>query len=124
MMSNVEQQTAVPSRRQTKVGRVVSDKMQKTIVVTVDRMKSHPIYKKKYRQTNRYKVHDEENTARIGDLVLIEESRPLSKDKRWRLAEIIQRADAAPTVAEVATADVPEEETEEAEESGDEEEED
>jgi small subunit ribosomal protein S17 len=126
-MSSVEQQTAAPSRRQTKVGRVVSDKMQKTIVVTVDSMKPHPIYKKKYRQTNRYKAHDEENTARIGDLVLIEESRPLSKDKRWRLVEIVQRADSAPTVAEVATADVPAEElgkVEEAEESDDEEEED
>jgi len=131
-MSSVEQQPAAgteptaPSRRQTKVGRVVSDKMQKTIVVTVDIMKPHPIYKKKYRQTNRYKAHDEENTARIGDLVLIEESRPLSKDKRWRLVEIVQRADAAPTVAEVATADIPEEdagEAEEVEESDDEEEE-
>jgi small subunit ribosomal protein S17 len=108
-MSSVQadQQAAATSQRQTKVGRVVSDKMQKTIVVAVDSMKRHPIYKKTYRWTKRYKAHDEENVARIGDVVRIEESRPLSKEKRWQLVEIIQAIDAAPAVADVATADVP-----------------
>ena len=108
-MSSVQadQQSATTARRQTKVGRVVSDKMQKTIVVAVDSMKRHPIYKKSYRWTKRYKAHDEENVARIGDVVRIEESRPLSKEKRWLLVEIVQAIDAAPAVADVATADVP-----------------
>lgn len=112
-MSSVQadQQPAAPARRQTKVGRVVSDKMQKTIVVAVDSMKRHPIYKKSYRWTKRYKAHDEENVARIGDVVRIEESRPLSKEKRWQLIEIIQAIDAAPAVADIATADVPDIET-------------
>ena len=79
-------------RRQTKVGRVTSDKMQKTIVVAVESLKQHPIYKRTYRSTNKFKAHDEHNDARIGDLVRIEETRPLSKDKRWRLVEILQRA--------------------------------
>jgi len=105
-MSSLETHAA-PPRRQTKVGRVVSDKMQKTIVVTVETTKQHPIYKKNYRWTKRYKAHDEENTARIGDLVRIEETRPLSKEKRWTLVEIVQHIDSAPTVNEIATADVP-----------------
>ncbi len=79
-------------RRQTKVGRVTSDKMQKTIVVAVESLKQHPIYKRTYRYTTKFKAHDETNDARIGDLVRIEETRPLSKDKRWRLVEIMQRA--------------------------------
>jgi small subunit ribosomal protein S17 len=99
--------TGAPTRRrQVKVGRVVSDKMQKTIVVAVESFKQHPIYKKKYRWTKRYKAHDEENTARVGDIVRIEECRPLSKEKRWLLIEILTRADQAPAVEEVATADV------------------
>jgi small subunit ribosomal protein S17 len=104
------QQAAAPKkgRRQVKVGRVVSDKMQKTIVVAVESFRRHPIYKKNYRWTSRYKAHDEENSARIGDLVRIEESRPLSRDKRWRLVEIIEQSAGAPAVAEVAAADVPE----------------
>ncbi len=79
-------------RRQTKVGRVTSDKMQKTIVVAVESLKQHPIYKRTYRFTTKFKAHDETNDARIGDIVRIEETRPLSKDKRWRLVEIMQRA--------------------------------
>jgi len=78
------------TRRQQKVGRVVSDKMEKTRVVTVETLKRHRIYKRTYRQTKRFYVHDEENRSRIGDLVRIEESRPLSKLKRWQLVEIIK----------------------------------
>ncbi len=103
-------------RRETKVGRVVSDKMQKTIVVVVDSLKQHRIYKKSYRWSKRYKVHDEDNSARIGDVVRIEETRPLSKEKRWRLAEILTRGSGAPAVAEIATADVPAEADEDKEE--------
>jgi len=84
-------QAAVKTRRQQKVGKVVSNKMQKTIVVSVESLKKHRIYKRTYRQTTRYHAHDEENTCQIGDLVRIEESRPLSKTKRWRLVEIIKR---------------------------------
>ena len=109
MMSSVsaDQESATTSRRTTKVGRVISDKMQKTIVVAVESSKRHPIYKKSYRWTKHYKAHDEENVAHIGDLVRIEESRPLSKEKRWALIEILEQVDLAPSVAEVATADVP-----------------
>jgi small subunit ribosomal protein S17 len=87
--------------RQQKVGRVTSDKMQKTIVVTVESIKRDRIYKRSYKFTTKFKAHDEENTARIGDLVRIEETRPLSKDKRWRLLEVIQRAVQVKSVEEV-----------------------
>jgi small subunit ribosomal protein S17 len=78
------------SRHQQKVGRVVSDKMEKTRVVTVETLKKHRLYKRTYRQTKRFHVHDEENRSHLGDLVRIEESRPLSKLKRWRLVEILK----------------------------------
>jgi small subunit ribosomal protein S17 len=78
--------------RVTKVGKVVSDKMQKTIVVAVDYPRRHPLYNKTMTRTSRFKAHDENNDCKIGDVVLIEESRPLSKDKRWVLREIIERA--------------------------------
>jgi small subunit ribosomal protein S17 len=91
-------------RRQQKVGRVVSDKMQKTIVVAVESLKRHPIYKRTYKQTHRFKAHDEANSARIGDIVRIEETRPLSKEKRWRLVEITNRAAQTMPVAEVEAA--------------------
>lgn len=78
--------------RKSRVGIVVSDKMEKTIVVAVEVKYKHPLYKKTIRVTNKYKVHDEENAARIGDTVEITETRPLSKDKRWRLVEILSRA--------------------------------
>jgi small subunit ribosomal protein S17 len=80
------------SQRKTKTGRVVSDKMDKTIVVSVERLSRHPIYKRVIRLTTRFKAHDENNVARIGDTVLIVESRPMSATKRWRLAEVVQRA--------------------------------
>ena len=81
--------------RVTKVGRVVSDKMQKTVVVTVDYPRRHRLYNKVMTRTSRFKAHDENNECRIGDLVRIEESRPISKDKRWVVREIIQRAESA-----------------------------
>jgi small subunit ribosomal protein S17 len=82
----------VQSKRKTKVGRVVSDKMDKTIVVSVERLARHPLYKRVIRLTTKFKAHDEENDAHTGDTVLIEESRPLSATKRWRLVRVIQRA--------------------------------
>ena len=91
-------------RRQQKIGRVMSDKMQKTIVVAVETLKPHPIYKRTQRKTTRFKAHDEENSARIGDIVRIEETRPLSKEKRWRLVEILRRAAQTMPVAEVEAA--------------------
>jgi small subunit ribosomal protein S17 len=80
------------ARRKTKVGRVVSDKMDKTIVVSVERLARHRLYKRVIRLTTKFKAHDEANEAQIGDTVLIEESRPLSATKRWRLVEVVQRA--------------------------------
>jgi small subunit ribosomal protein S17 len=80
------------SRRKTKVGRVVSDKMDKTIVVSVERLSRHPVYKRVIRLTTKFKAHDEANEARLGDTVLIQESRPLSATKRWRMIEIVARA--------------------------------
>ena len=75
-----------------KVGRVVSDKMDKTIVVSVERLQRHPLYKRVMRLTTKFKAHDERNEARIGDTVRIVESRPLSATKRWRMVEIVARA--------------------------------
>ena len=77
--------------RKEKVGRVVSDKMDKTIVVSVERLSRHPLYKRVIRLTTKFKAHDERNEARIGDTVRIVESRPLSATKRWRMVEIVQR---------------------------------
>lgn len=83
---------APKKRRLTKVGRVVSDKMQKTVVVAVDYQRRHPIYRKSMTRTSRFKAHDENNECRVGDIVRIEESRPISKDKHWVVREIIERA--------------------------------
>src|SRR5712672_1537636 len=82
----------VQSQRKTKTGRVVSDKMDKTIVVSVERLARHPLYKRVIRLTTKFKAHDELNDAHTGDTVLIEESRPLSATKRWRLVSVVQRA--------------------------------
>ena len=97
------QQVATPKkgRRQQKVGRVVSNKMNKTIVVVVETLKKHRIYKRTYKQTKRFQAHDEENICQIGDLVRIEECRPLSKMKRWRLIEIIKPSSGIVPVEEV-----------------------
>ena len=89
------------SRRIQKVGRVVSNKMNKTIVVIVETLKKHRIYKRTYKQTKRFNVHDEQNTCQVGDIVRIEESRPLSKTKRWRLVEIVKPGSGIVPVAEV-----------------------
>src|SRR5437899_11682004 len=88
-------------RHQQKVGVVISNKMNKTIVVAVESLKRHRIYKRTYRQTKHFYAHDEENTCQIGDVVRIEESRPLSKLKHWRLVEIIKRGSGIVPVGEV-----------------------
>ena len=97
------QQVATPKkgRRQQRVGRVVSNKMNKTIVVVVETLKKHRIYKRTYKQTKRFQAHDEENICQVGDLVRIEECRPLSKMKRWRLIEIIKPSSGIVPVEEV-----------------------
>jgi small subunit ribosomal protein S17 len=81
------------NRRRTKQGRVVSNKMEKTIVVVTETRVPHPVYKKVVRVSKRFKAHDEKGEARIGDMVRIAECRPISKDKKWRLAEILERAE-------------------------------
>lgn len=87
-------------RRKTRVGRVVSDKMQKTVVVLLERMTRHPLYGKTMLRRKRVKAHDEGSECRVGDTVRIEETRPLSKEKRWRVASILARKE----VAEVSPA--------------------
>jgi len=79
-------------QRKTRQGKVVSDRMDKTIVVQIDERVMHPVYKKYVRKRVKYKAHDEQNTAKIGDTVMIEECRPLSSQKRWRLKDIVERA--------------------------------
>ena len=79
-------------RRKTQVGTVVSDKMDKTVTVLVERLTKHPVYKKYIRKRAKFKAHDENNVCRLGDKVLIVETRPLSKEKRWRVREVIEKA--------------------------------
>jgi small subunit ribosomal protein S17 len=78
--------------RKTRTGRVVSDKMEKTIVVAVETKVRHPLYGKTMNRTTKFKAHDENNEAQVNDKVLIMETRPLSRDKRWRLVEIVEKA--------------------------------
>ncbi|GGG10937.1 30S ribosomal protein S17 [Paenibacillus aceti] len=78
--------------RKVQIGKVVSDKMDKTIVVAVETYKKHDLYHKRMKYTKKFKAHDENNTAKIGDTVKIAETRPLSKDKRWRLVEVVEKA--------------------------------
>jgi small subunit ribosomal protein S17 len=85
-------ETTERTSRKTRVGMVVSDKMQKTVVVSIERRVQHPVYGKMVRRTKKLKAHDEQNEAKTGDTVRIMETRPLSKDKRWRVVEIIERA--------------------------------
>ncbi|NLC67136.1 MAG: 30S ribosomal protein S17 [Clostridium sp.] len=80
------------NNRKTRVGIVVSDKMEKTAVVAVQRKVRHPLYGKTINKTKKYKIHDENNEANINDTVLIMETKPLSKDKRWRLVEVVEKA--------------------------------
>jgi small subunit ribosomal protein S17 len=83
-----------PRQRQTKIGRVVSDKMQKTIVVEVERRVQDARYDRTVKRTSRFMAHDEERAAKVGDTVRIEETRPLSRNKRWRLREVVEKAKA------------------------------
>jgi len=85
-------QTVSRSARKTRTGIVVSDKMEKTVVVSIERRVQHPVYGKMVRRTKRLKAHDENNDAKTGDTVRIMETRPMSKDKRWRVVEIVERA--------------------------------
>ena len=87
-----ETATTTRNRRKERIGYVVSDKMQKTIVVELEDRVKHPLYGKIIRRTSKVKAHDELNTAGIGDLVIINETRPLSATKRWRLVEILEKA--------------------------------
>jgi len=109
-MTAAEQAAQAPAtgaRRNEKVGQVVSTKMQKTIVVEVEMRKAHPKYKRIIRSTKKFYAHDEQNSARLGDVVRIRETRPTSKLKRWALEEIVRRSslaqieDTAGTAAEV-----------------------
>ena len=92
MAEMTNEQTAERGARKSRTGLVVSDKMDKTVVVAIERRVPHPIYGKMITRTRRLKAHDEENSAKVGDTVRIVETRPLSKDKRWRLVEIVDRA--------------------------------
>ncbi|MCL4510149.1 MAG: 30S ribosomal protein S17 [Bacteroidetes bacterium] len=80
------------SLRKVRIGKVVSNKMQKSIVVSIERLVPHPLYKKYSKRTTTLMAHDEKNEARIGDVVKIMETRPLAKNKRWRLVEIVEKA--------------------------------
>ncbi len=81
------------SERKTLVGIVVSDKMQKTVVVAVERLVTHPLYGRRVRRTKRYKAHDESGLAHVGDRVEMMETRPLSREKRWRITSILKKAE-------------------------------
>jgi small subunit ribosomal protein S17 len=78
--------------RKTIVGKVVSDKMDKTIVIAVETYKKHDLYHKRIKSTKKFKAHDENNEAKIGDVVKVMETRPVSKDKRWRLVQVVEKA--------------------------------
>ena len=86
--------TETVNRKKKKIGRVVSNKMVKTVVVMVEYYIPHRLYKKRVRHLSKFKAHDEQDACKIGDVVLIEETRPLSKDKRWKVAEILSKGDA------------------------------
>lgn len=91
-MAEETKQPVVRGKRKVRVGKVVSNKMQKSIVVAIERQVAHPIYKKYYRQTTKLMAHDEKQEAKVGDVVRIMETRPLSARKRWRLVEIVDKA--------------------------------
>ena len=86
--------TVTDAKQRTITGRVISNKMDKTVAVTVERKVKHPMYGKYMRRTSKYMVHDEDNTCNEGDLVVIAECRPVSKSKSWRLVEVVERANA------------------------------
>lgn len=85
--------TEADKKRKIKTGRVVSNKMDKTVVVTVESYRPHPLYKKQVRRIKKFKAHDDQNSCNIGDVVRIEEMRPLSKEKRWRVVEIVSKGE-------------------------------
>ncbi len=89
---NITTEPGRTNRRRVKQGRVASDKMDKTIVVVSETRVPHRVYKKVVRQSSRFKAHDEKNEAKTGDIVRIQECRPMSREKRWRLVEIVERA--------------------------------
>ena len=89
----MEQKTEERGRRKVMTGTVVSDKMDKTAVVTIERLVKHPQYGKYIRRRNRFKVHDEKNECKVGDVVRFMETRPLSKDKCWRLLDFVKRVE-------------------------------
>ena len=103
--ADVKSEATVESRRNEKVGQVVSTKMQKTIVVEVEMRKAHPKYKRIVRSSKKFYAHDEQNSARVGDMVRIRETRPLSKLKRWQLEEIVRRSALAQVEAAVPVAE-------------------
>jgi small subunit ribosomal protein S17 len=98
MAETQTQSTAKKPRQKELIGYVVSNKMQKTIVVEVTQQKAHPLYKRVIKRSRRFYAHDEQNQAHIGDVVRIRETRPLSKLKRWKLEEILRKATLAPAV--------------------------
>ena len=85
--------TETRKSKKKKIGRVVSNKMDKTVVIVVEYYIPHRLYKKRVRHLSKFKAHDEQNACNIGDMVLIEETRPLSKDKRWKVVEILSKGD-------------------------------
>ena len=87
-----QQQAPTRGRRKVRLGTVIADKMDKTVIVQVGASKSHRLYRKTVQQRNKFKVHDEKNECGVGDLVRITETRPLSKEKRWRVLEILEKA--------------------------------
>jgi len=91
-MTEIAENSTARNSRKTRVGLVVSDKMEKTVVVSIERRVQHPVYGKMIRRTKKLKAHDETNDAKTGDTVRIMETRPMSKDKRWRVVEIVERA--------------------------------
>ncbi len=97
-MTQQASQTLIRPARKVRVGVVVSNRMHKTIVVRVSRLVRHPLYPRVIRRASKFKAHDETNSAKVGDWVKIMETRPLSKDKRWRLVDILRRASTAPPV--------------------------
>jgi len=94
-------QSATQGRRQEKVGVVTSNKMQKTVVITVERQVIHPLYKRVVRRSKNFLAHDEKNECRVGDTVRIRETRPLSSRKRWRVVEVVAKATLVAPVPEV-----------------------
>ena len=91
-MTTERETTEQRNRRKVRVGQVVSDRMDKTVVVSIERLVKHPTYGRYVRRRTKFKVHDEQNTCKTGDVIRFMETRPMSKDKRWRFVEIVERA--------------------------------